>query len=251
MRYTFDDADAPSTRTTQYFEILGNRAIYHDGWIAACFHGRAAVDPHPGARRSATPSAGSSTASPTTSARASTSPREHPDKLAELQALFDAEARKYDVYPLSDQTTARALPHNRPSHLDGRTPATLLPRRTCACPELATVNLKNTSFDLRAHLAHPRRRRRGRDHLPGRRDGRLVAVRCTTADSTYLYNCLGHELTTDRGRRPLPAGDVELGVRFDYDGGGLGKGGSATLTVNGATVAGPAGSSAPCRSCSR
>ena len=40
MRYSFDDADADSRRTTQYFEIFGNRAVYHEGWIASCFHGR-------------------------------------------------------------------------------------------------------------------------------------------------------------------------------------------------------------------
>ncbi len=77
MRYSFDDAAAPSRRTTQYFEILGNRAIYHDGWVAACFHGRLPwVRSRPS--RSAKASGGSSIASVTTSARAATWPPSTP-----------------------------------------------------------------------------------------------------------------------------------------------------------------------------
>jgi arylsulfatase A-like enzyme len=132
MRYSFNDAAAPSTRTTQYFEILGNRAIYHDGWIAACFEGRV-----PWIRSQALPfgegherwelyrisddfSQDVDIAS------------EYPDKLKELQELFDAEARKHDVYPLNDQTVARAAPQNRPSLLETR-PVSRSIQRTYAC----------------------------------------------------------------------------------------------------------------------
>ena len=79
---------------------------------------------------------------------------EFPDKLLELRAIFDREARAYDVYPLSDQTTLRALPHNRPSLLEGKTRFTLY-RDHVRQSELATVSLKNTSFDLRAKLKIP------------------------------------------------------------------------------------------------
>ena len=195
MRYTFDDGAAPSRRRTQYFEILGNRAIYHDGWVAACFHGRV-----PWIRSQALPvrrgaSAGSCTASPTTSARAATWPPSIPSSSRELQALFDQEARRHGVYPLSDQTTMRALPHNRPSLLEGRTRFTLY-RDNVRMPELAAVNLKNTSFDLRARPAGAGGRRRGRGHLPGRPDGRLVALRAWTADRPTSTTWFGRELTT-------------------------------------------------------
>ena len=119
MGYSFDDGGAPSTRLTQYFEILGNRAIYHDGWIASCFHGRV-----PWIRSQALPFGtatrrGSCTGIEDDFSQATDLAVEHPEKLAELQALFEVEARKHDVYPLSDQTTKRALPQNRPSHLEG------------------------------------------------------------------------------------------------------------------------------------
>jgi arylsulfatase len=234
MRYSFDDPAAPSRRTTQYFEILGNRAIYHDGWVAACFHGRL-----PWVRSQAVAfgegerwelyrvgddfSQGRDLAA------------EHPDKLRELQALFDREARAYDVYPLSDQTTLRALPHNRPSLLEGKTHFTLY-RDHVRQSELATVSVKNTSFDLRAKL-----------HVPdGGAEGVLICQGGNMAGwslyvkdgiPVYLYNLYGRVLTSIAGTEPLPSGDVELSVRFDYDGGGLGKGGLVHLAVNGTEVA--------------
>jgi len=234
MRYSFDDGAAASRRETQYFEILGNRAIYHDGWIAACFHGRL-----PWVRSQAVPfgegerwelyriaddfSQGHDLAS------------EYPDRLRELQVLFDREARAYDVYPLSDQTTMRALPHNRPSLLEGKTRFTLY-RDHVRQPELATVNLKNTSFDLRATLRIPEGGAEGVVICQG---GNMAGWSLYVEDGKpiYLYNLYGRELTTIAGTDPLPQGDVELGVRFDYDGGGLGKGGQASLSVDGSVVA--------------
>jgi arylsulfatase A-like enzyme len=234
MRYSFDDAAAPSRRTTQYFEILGNRAIYHDGWVAACFHGRL-----PWVRSQAVEfgdderwelyrigddfSQGRDLAA------------DHPDRLRELKALFDREARAYDVYPLSDQTTERALPHNRPSLLEGRTQFTLY-RDHVRQPELATVNLKNTSFDLSARLRIPAGGAEGVVICQG---GNMAGWSLYVKDRipVYHYNLYGRVLTTVAGTQPLPTGDVALGVRFDYDGGGLGRGGQVHLTVDGAEVA--------------
>jgi arylsulfatase len=234
MRYTFDDAAAPSRRTTQYFEILGNRAIYHDGWVAACFHGRL-----PWVRSQAVEfgdeerwelyrigddfSQGRDLAA------------EYPDTLRELKALFDREARAYDVYPLSDQTTQRALPRNRPSLLEGKTRFTLY-RDHVRQPELATVNLKNTSFDLLAKLRIPDEGAEGVVICQG---GNMAGWSLYVKDGfpVYHYNLYGRERTTITGAQPLPTGDVALGVRFDYEGSGLGQGGQVHLTVNGVEVA--------------
>jgi arylsulfatase A-like enzyme len=234
MRYTFDDGIAPSQRRTQYFEILGNRAIYHDGWVAACFHGRV-----PWIRSQALPfgeverwelyritddfSQGRDLAA------------EHPERLAELRALFDQEARRHDVYPLSDQTTKRALPHNRPSLIEDRTRFTLY-RDNVRLPELAAVNLKNTSFDLRAHVIVPERGAEGVIICQG---GPMAGWSLYVQDGrpTYLYNLFGRELTSVTSSTALPVGAVEVAVRFDYDGGGLGQGGVAHLSVDGAEVA--------------
>jgi arylsulfatase A-like enzyme len=234
MRYSFDDAAAPSRRTTQYFEILGNRAIYHDGWVAACFHGRLpwvrsqAVEFGEGERWELYRvdddfSQGRDLAA------------EHPDKLRELQELFDREACAYDVYPLSDQTTLRALPHNRPSLLEGKTHFTLH-REHVRQSELATVGLKNTSFDLVAKIHVPDGGAEGVVICQG---GNMAGWSLYVKDGipVYFYNLYGRVLTSIAGTQPLPSGDVELSVRFDYDGGGLGKGGQVHVAVNGAEVA--------------
>ena len=236
MRYSFDDPAAAGRRTTQYFEIFGNRAVYHDGWIASCFHGRL---PWVRAQR-ATPfgdterwelyhladdfSQGVDLAA------------QLPGKLAELKAVFDAEARKYDVYPLSDATLARAFPANRPSLLAERTSVTYYAGQV-RIPEPVTLSYTSTSFELRAQLAIP----------AGGAQGVVICIGGAMAGwSLYLqrgiprfaYNYLGHELTTIAAAEPLPEGPVALAVSFDYDGGGLGKGASVALRVNDMTVAG-------------
>jgi hypothetical protein len=234
MRYSFDDPTAPSTRTTQYFEMFGNRAIYHDGWIASCFHGRL-----PWVRAQAVPfgeterwelyniaddfSQGVDLA------------EQFPDKLAELQTLFDREARAYNVYPLNDETTTRALPDRRPSLLEGQTTTTYFPDHV-RVPEMSTINFKNTSFDLAARL-----------HIPvGGASGVVIcqggsmagwALYLRDGVPSYTYNYLGHDISTISAQQPLPEGPATLALSFDYDGGGLGKGGTATLSVDGDTVA--------------
>lgn len=235
MRYSFDDAAAASRRTTQYFEIFGNRAVYHDGWIASCFHGRL---PWVRAQR-ATPfgdterwelyhltgdfSQGVDLAA------------QYPDKLADLQAVFDAEARKYDVYPLSDATLARALPVNRPSPLAGRTSVTYYAGQV-RIPEPVTLGFTSTSFELVARLFIP----------PGGAQGVIMSIGGAMAGwSLYLsggvphfvYNYFGHELTTVAATGPISEGPVALRLSFEYDGGGLGKGASVSLHVEDTEVA--------------
>ncbi len=235
MRYSFDDAAAASRRTTQYFEIFGNRAVYQDGWIASCFHGRL---PWVRAQR-ATPfgdterwelyhvaddfSQGIDLAA------------QLPDKLAELQAVFDTEAQKYDVYPLSDATLARALPANRPSLLAGRTSVTYFAGQV-RIPEPVTLGFTSTSFELRAQLTIP----------AGGAQGVVISIGGAMAGwSLYLrggiprfvYNYLGRELTTVAAAELLPEGPVALGLSFDYDGGGLGRGASVSLHVDDAEIA--------------
>jgi arylsulfatase len=234
MRYSFDHGEAPSHRTTQYFEILGNRGIYHEGWVAACFHGRL-----PWVRSQAVEFGDSEHWElyrvEEDFSQADDLAAQFPEKLRELQDLFDREARAFGVYPLSDQTTVRALPHNRPSLLEGRTRFTLY-RDHVRQSELASVNVKNTSFDLRARLRIPDEGAEGVVICQG---GNMAGWSLYVKDGipVYFYNLYGRVLTRIAGTEPLPVGDVELGVRFDYDGGGLGKGGQASLTVNGVEVA--------------
>ena len=235
MRYSFGDAAAASTRTTQYFEILGNRALYHDGWIASCFHGRV-----PWIRSAALPFGEGAEVWELYNvtddfSQAVDLSAQFPDKLRELQEMFDHEARLYDVYPLSDQTVLRALPHNRPSHLEGKTHFVLYPENV-RMPELSTVNIKNSSFDLSAKV-----------HTNGEGDQGVVICQggsmagwsfyVDAGRLAYTYNYFGREITTIISDAVLPAGDITLGLSFDYDGGGLGKGGLVHLLVEGTEVA--------------
>jgi arylsulfatase len=237
MVYTWDkaNAEAPSTRKTQYFEILGNRAIYHDGWVAACFHGRV-----PWIRSGAVPFDAEHETWELYDVRNDFSQavdlaREHPDRLAELRLLFDEEARQYGVYPLSDETVKRALPHNRPSLLEGVTTFTLH-GDSVRLPELASVNVKNTSFDITASL---QLQDAGADGVIICQGGNMAGWSLYLQDGRpiYHYNLYGHEHVAIAGPTPLPPGRVELKLSFEYDGGGLGKGGTARLLVDGAEVA--------------
>ncbi|MEE9242566.1 MAG: arylsulfatase [Mycobacterium sp.] len=153
LRYSFAEPDAKSRRTTQYFEIFGNRAVYHEGWIASCFHGRlpwirTQTHPFGDAERWELYHLAEDFSQGVDLAE------QHPDKLAELKTLFDVEARKHDVYPVSDATLARALPSNRPSLLADRTSVTYFADQR-RIPESATLPYTSTSFDLRAQLQIP------------------------------------------------------------------------------------------------
>ena len=107
MAYTFDDASSPSKRRSQYFEILGNRAIYHEGWMASCFHGRL-----PWIRL-----AGFDFDGPQEKwelydvehdfSQAVDLAAQHPEKLLELQEVFDQHARMYGIYPMRDPASPR------------------------------------------------------------------------------------------------------------------------------------------------
>ncbi|BAX93629.1 arylsulfatase [Mycobacterium shigaense] len=235
MGYSFDDGGAESCRTTQYFEIFGNRAIYHDGWIASCFHGRL-----PWQRTQQSKPFGDGERWELYHlvddfTQGVDLAEQHPDRLAELKAVFDAEARKYDVYPLSDATVLRALPTNRPSHLAGRTSVTYYPGQV-RIPEPVTLGYTSASFRLRAHV-----------HIPsGGAQGVIICIGGSMSGwslyvqdgvARFTYNYLGHQLTTVAAADPLPEGPVVLGLSFDYDGGGLGKGATVTLRVNNVAVA--------------
>lgn len=127
MAYTFDraNAHAKSARTTQYFEMVGNRALYHDGWIASCRHGRL-------------PWVTTGTAEFSKDrwelydieldfSQADDLARRYPEKLRSMQDLFLIEAAKHDVFPLDDRFVERMDTSLRPSHFAGRRRVALYP----------------------------------------------------------------------------------------------------------------------------
>ena len=231
MAYSFTDATAPSTHRTQYFEILANRGIYHEGWMASCFHGRV-----PWQRSQDLPIDGPQEHWELFDLASDFSQSvdlafQHPDKLSELRGLFDAEARRYQVYPLSGETTSRALPFHRPSLIAGRRTFTYYPENV-RMPEMAVVNMKNRDFDLVAHLEVPEGTVEGVVMCQG---GNMAGWSLYVRDGRpiYHYNWLGHEQYVVESPRALPAGEVALRARFDYDEHtGLGKGGMLSLFID-------------------
>ena len=229
MAYSFDDPQAPSERTTQYFEILGNRAIYHEGWMASCYHGRP-----PWIRFVPMPFDGpqekwelydiSSDFSQSVDLA-----ENHPDKLAELLAVFDHEARRCNVYPLRDPMPSRHPDAAVPSALGGLTSMTYN-RSHVRIPEPIVVNLKNCSFRISAEIELNSAVDEGVICCQG---GNLAGwtLYLDSGRPLFLYNLFGRVYTTIAGE-PLSVGRHRIVVEFDYDG-GLGAGGTLYLTVDG------------------
>jgi arylsulfatase len=102
MAYSFDNPNAPSTHTTQYFEILGNRAIYHEGWMASCFHGRLPWIRLQGLDFDGPQEVWELYNISEDFSQAVNLAEKYPEKLAELQELFHQNAIQYNIYPLRD-----------------------------------------------------------------------------------------------------------------------------------------------------
>ena len=232
MGYTFDDPTATDRRTTQYFELLGGRAIYHDGWWAGTRHG---ADGLSAAQGGVPYDQDIWELYDTTNdfGHASDLAAEHPEKLEELQALFDREARTYDVYPMIDDLGA-LLGADRPKLVAGNI-ASYGPG-TVRLPEDVVINIKNQSLSLLAEVDNP----------DGYAEGMLVTLGGETGGyallvlegkATFIYNFLGLERSTITSSEPLPQGSCSIRFDFAYDGGGMGKGGTGTLSVNDTKVA--------------
>jgi arylsulfatase len=153
--YTFDarNAKAPSTRTQQYFEMMGNRAMYHDGWIASCRHGRLPWETH-----------GSSGFDQDAwelyhieedFSQAVDLASKEPAKLRQLQDLFMAEAAKYNVLPLDDRFAERLDVTLRPSYFAHRDTVTFYPGMV-RLPEGSGPKLVGVPFTLTAPIEVPK-----------------------------------------------------------------------------------------------
>jgi hypothetical protein len=157
----------------------------------------------------------------------------HPDKLAEMQALFDAEAHTYNVYPMANDFNEIVVAE-RPRLVSGDW-ASYGPG-TIRLPEDAAINIKNRSFSLVAEVDNPDDNAEGMlVTLGGETGGYALFV--LEGKPTFAYNWLGVEQYTVTASEPLPQGECTIVFDFAYDGGGPGKGGTGTLAVNGKTVA--------------
>jgi len=235
MVYTFEDAKAKDRHTTQYFEIAGNRAIYHDGWLARTIH-RAPWEAKP--RRALEDNSGWELYDVRSDfSLANDLAAKNPKKLAEMQALFLTEARKYGVLPLDDRVFERLDPAamGRPDLMAGRKAMTLAEGMT-GMMEGVFPNVKNRSKTLTAEVEVPASGGNGTLIAQGGRFGGW-SLYVKDGVPAYAYNFLGLQRSTIAGTAKLPPGKATLQFVFDYDGGGPGKGGKGTLLVNGQKVA--------------
>jgi len=231
--YTFDHPEATSHHTTQYFEMFGNRAIYHEGWIAAARHPRLPWE------------GGASTDFDKDKwelynitedfSEANDLASNHPKELEELQKLFLSEARKYQVLPLDDRLATRFDVNSRPSFADKRTTFTYYPS-TVSIPEGSAPNLKNRSFTITADVEIPAGETEGILLTQG---GRFAGWGLFLEDGkpTYVYNLANTERYIIQSPEKLPVGKSTLRFDFKYDGGALGAGGIGSLFVNDQKVA--------------
>ncbi len=232
--YTFDDAKTKSHHRTQYFEIGGNRAIYHDGWFARTVH-RAPWEPTP--RATLDKDKWELYDVTRDFSLADDMAGKQPAKLAELQALFMKEAVKYSVLPIDDRSIERLDPAvaGRPDLMGGRTSLTLYPGGV-GMSENVFINVKNRSQTITADVEIPKG---GADGVIVAQGGRFGGWSLYVNDGkpTFHYNWLGLDRYAIAATERLPEGKATLRYEFAYDGGGRGKGGTGTIYANGRKVA--------------
>ncbi|HEY9457295.1 MAG TPA: arylsulfatase [Gaiella sp.] len=230
MRYAFDDAGAGERRETQYFEMFCNRGIYHEGWTAVTRHSTPwVVEPLPPFTEDVWELYDTSR----DWSQAHDLAAELPEKLEELKALFMEEARKYNVLPLDDRRVERFDSDiaGRPTLIRGT--SQLLFGGMARLSENATINVKNKSHSVTAEVTVPEQ---GADGVIISQGGAYAgwSLYLESGRPTYCYNLFGLQRFHVRGDMPVPAGTHQVRMEFGYDGGGLGKGGTVSLYVDGA-----------------
>ncbi|MGD9889938.1 MAG: arylsulfatase [Dehalococcoidia bacterium] len=230
MVYSFDDAGADEWHDTQYFEIFGNRGIYHRGWSAVTKH-RTPWQTTGDVGIAFDDDVWELYDGGTDWTQARDLAMEHPDKLHELQRLFLIEATRYNVLPLDDRSFERVLPEvsGKPSLVGDK--QVLLPGMG-ALTEQHVVNSRNRSWSLTAEVEIPDGGASGvLLNLGGGMGGWSFYLK--DGRPAFCYNLFGIDQTYVRADQPVPSGTHQLRMEFAYDGGGLGKGGAITLYVDG------------------
>jgi arylsulfatase A-like enzyme len=237
MAYTWDKANAtaPSRRETQYFEMFGNRAIYHDGWVAAT------PPPQPpwllGTAKMPEVLNGYKwelyNIAEDYSENKDLSAKE-PARLRELQELFLVEAQKYQVFPLDNSILERLL-IPRPSATAGRTEFTYSSEMS-GLPDGSAPNTLAKSYAITAEVEVPAGGAEGMLNTLGGRFGGY-GLYMLKGKPVFAYNLLGVEHFRWEGPEALAPGKHTIVFDFKYDGPGFGKGGTGTLSVDGKEVA--------------
>jgi arylsulfatase len=234
MAYSFDDAGAEDRHVTQYFEMFGNRAIYHEGWFARTTH-KAPWEPKP--RRALADDIWELYDTRADFSLVDDLAAKQPQKMADLKALFMQEAERNQALPIDDRVFERinAEMVGRPDLMAGRSSLVLAEGMT-GMTENVFLNIKNKSKTITAEIEVPQGRANGTILAQG---GRFGGWSLYVKDGVpgYAYNFLGLARSSVSGTQALPPGKATIKLDFAYDGGGLGKGGAGTLFVNGQKVA--------------
>ena len=248
MAYTFDaaNANAPSDHHTQYFEMMGDRALYHDGWIASTkvvrppWNTVGAVNPDPAnnvswelydLQKDWT--------------QANDVAAAEPRKLKELQDLFWIEASKYQVLPLDASVATRVIAP-KPSLAAGRSTFIYTSELT-GLPPGDAPSLLNTSYVMTAEIEIPQAGAEGMLNTTGGRFGGY-GFYLLKNKPVFLWNLLDLKRVRWEGQDALAPGKHTLEFDFKYDGlgfatlafnsvSGIGQGGTGVLKVDGKEVA--------------
>jgi arylsulfatase A-like enzyme len=232
MTYSFDEAAAADRHETQYFEMFVNRGIYHKGWTAVTRHST------PWVMQPDLPAFDDDVwelYGPDDWTQSRDLSKEQPERLHELQRLFLIEAVKYNVLPLDDRRIERFNPDlaGRPSLIKGK--SQLLFGGMGRLTENTVLVLKNRSHAISGQIVVP----------DGGANGVIVAqggafggfsLYLHEGRPAYCYNLFGLQRFKVYGDAPVAAGEHQVRMEFAYDGGGLAKGGTVTLFVDGTKV---------------
>ena len=231
MAYSFNDANAADRRETQYFEMFGNRGIYHKGWTAVTKH---RTPWETGQVKTVAFNDDVWELYDTTKdwSQARDLSKEQPDMLHKLQQLWLIEAVKYNVLPLDDRFAERGDSQlaGRPELISGN--RQIVFGALTRVPSLAMVNLANKSHAVTAEIEVPK----------SGAEGVIVAVGGITGGWSlyakngkpkYCYNFFGLQENFVAGERSIPPGTHQVRMEFMYDGTGIGKGGTVALFIDG------------------
>jgi len=234
MRYSFDDANAAERRETQYFEMFGNRGIYHKGWTAVTKHRTpwvivggdiVALDDDVWELYDTSKDWN----------QANDLAKQMPEKLHELQRLWLIEATRYNVLPIDDRFAEKINPDTagRPVLIKGNTQ--LLFGGMGRLSENCVLNIKNKSHSVTAEIEVPETGAEGVIIAQGANIGGW-SLYAKNGKLKYCYNVAGVNHYYVEAARTLPAGEHQVRMEFAYAGGGLGKGGQVTPYVDGEKV---------------
>ncbi|KRB36608.1 arylsulfatase [Microbacterium sp. Root180] len=244
MLYSFAATDAPEQHDLQYFEMFGNRGIYHRGWSAVTKH-RTPWVMVGGVLPAFDDDVWELYDGSADYSQARNLAAEHPQKLHELQRLWLIEAVKYNVLPLDDRTADRLNPDiaGRPTLVRGT--SQLFYPGMGRLSENSVVSIKNRSFSLTAEVTVPAGGSKGVIIAQGGRFGGW-SLYVIDGVARFTYNVLGIHHFTTIAESPIPEGTHQVRMEFAYDGGGLAKGGDVTLFYDGEQVgAGRVGATQP------